>query len=62
VKIFEKDGWLKTGDVGELTQNGMLKIIDRVKNMAKTLKGECIALEKVDRRKTFLTLARSYLS
>jgi long-chain acyl-CoA synthetase len=61
-KVFDKDGWLKTGDVGEFTLNGMLKIIDRVKNMAKTLKGEYIALEKVDYRKIWLTSARSYIS
>ena len=56
-KMFGKDGWLKTGDIGEFTQNGMLKIIDRVKNMAKTLKGEYIALEKVDPRMMWLTSA-----
>jgi len=49
-KLFDKDGWLKTGDVAEFAENGMLKIIDRVKNMAKTLNGEYIALEKVKSR------------
>ena len=48
-KLFDKDGWLKTGDIGEFNNNGMLKIIDRVKNIVKTLKGEYIALEKVSK-------------
>lgn len=41
------DGWFKTGDVGEFDKNGHLKVIDRKKNMVKTLNGEYIALEKV---------------
>lgn len=41
------DGWFKTGDIGEFDRNGHLKIIDRKKNLVKTLNGEYIALEKV---------------
>lgn len=41
------DGWFKTGDIGEWDNNGHLKIIDRKKNLVKTLSGEYIALEKV---------------
>ncbi|KAL8666537.1 MAG: hypothetical protein Q9202_001335 [Teloschistes flavicans] len=42
------DGWFKTGDVGEFDENGHLKVIDRKKNMVKTLNGEYIALEKLE--------------
>jgi len=46
--LFDKEGWLKTGDIGEFNDGGCLKIIDRVKNLVKTLNGEYIAIEKVN--------------
>lgn len=45
---FTEDGWFKTGDIGEWTANGSLKIIDRRKNLVKTANGEYIALEKLE--------------
>lgn len=46
-EAFTDDGWFKTGDIGEFDRLGQLQIIDRKKNLVKTLNGEYIALEKV---------------
>lgn len=46
-EAFTDDGWFKTGDVGEWAPNGQIRIIDRKKNLVKTINGEYIALEKV---------------
>ena len=40
---FTKDGWLKTGDVGEFNADGMLKIKGRIKEIIVTSTGEKIA-------------------
>jgi long-chain acyl-CoA synthetase len=46
-EAFGPDQWLKTGDIGQWEKNGQLTIIDRKKNLIKTLNGEYIAIEKV---------------
>lgn len=45
---FTEDGWFKTGDIGEFDSKGHVKIIDRKKNLVKTMAGEYIALEKLE--------------
>ncbi|EQB51483.1 AMP-binding enzyme [Colletotrichum gloeosporioides Cg-14] len=47
-EAITEDGWFKTGDIGEFDGNGHLRLIDRKKNLVKTLNGEYIALEKLE--------------
>ncbi|XP_018787785.1 PREDICTED: long-chain-fatty-acid--CoA ligase 4 isoform X2 [Bactrocera latifrons] len=49
-EFFEEDGkqWFKTGDIGEIHPDGVLKIIDRKKDLVKLQAGEYVSLGKVE--------------
>jgi long-chain acyl-CoA synthetase len=49
-EVIDKEGWLHTGDVGEMIDNKYLKITDRKKEMFKLSSGKYIAPQAIENK------------
>ncbi len=49
-EIFDENGWLHTGDIGELLENNILKITDRKKEIFKMSNGKYIAPQVIENK------------
>jgi len=47
-EAFTEDGWLKTGDIGRITSDGFLQIVDRKKDILVTAGGKNVAPANIE--------------
>jgi len=47
-KIFDTDGWFKTGDAGTIDRDGHITITDRIKDLMKTSGGKYVAPQQIE--------------